>query len=222
MPDPEKKLPQDDLEAAAGDVLRGQVDRALEAGAAGWWSSLDESQKFAVGALGFAAAIGPIGQGLVAALGSLFKPAIPSSTQVEAVFWLFLITLPLAAGVLVFVLAAGRGPLGGVLAFTGGVTFIAGAAMASIAIPDKLGDFYCYADFSGGAIVYEQQCRDFDSLGFVTQTHDIAGSASGAPEVVGWAFVYVADARGFVMAMASVIAAVAAGYLIRREMDSNP
>ena len=97
---------------------------------------------------------------------------------------------------------------------TGGL--VGGVAMAGAGVPKDLGDFYCFADLSDQGISYESACRQFDTLGFVSNTYDKVGSPSGSPEIFQWAVIYTADARGMVMVLASIVASVALGYLIRR------
>src|SRR5215211_6789943 len=205
------------LNKSIGDVVQKQADRAIEAGLAGWWSRADEGQKIAVWALVAAAVVGPLGQGLLGLFGVLYEgPSLPSGKQVEAVAVLFLITLPVAAWVLAVVLLLGKMSGPGVLIAAGVVSYFGGVAMAGAGVPKDLGDFYCFADLSDQGISYESACRQFDTLGFVSNTYDKVGSPSGSPEIFQWAVIYTADARGMVMVLASIVASVALGYLIRR------
>jgi hypothetical protein len=202
--------------------LRGtaekQADKLIKKGLAGWWARADDAQKFGVVGLSVAAAIGPLGQGLAGGFGILFsEAALPSSKQLAAVAWLFVITLPVAAWILVVVLGFGKMPGGGLLALAAGAAVLAGWVMQSPSIPTKLGDLYCYASVNSSGAYYEQTCRDFDAAGFVSETYDKV-SPSGSLDVFGWAVAYTADARGLLMVVASIIAALSVSTLIRREM----
>ena len=204
----------------SGDGGLGEklADRAIHSGLRAWWENTDENQKVAITGLGVAAAIGPLGQGILASVGMLFsKAALPSSEQLQAVYWLFVITLPVAIGVALFVFLAGRVGVPVILIWVGPLTLAAGAAMASTPAPLALGDLYCYASYEGGLQVeYEDECRTFDTLGFTTRARPLVGSPSGGAQIWQWAVLYTADARGSAMVLASIIAAASGGYLVRR------
>ncbi len=86
------------LKDAGADAVEKQADSVVQAGLAGWWQRADEDSKAAVLMICAGAAIGPLGQGLLAGLGILFgDPALPSSKQIYAVFWLLVLTAPVAA-----------------------------------------------------------------------------------------------------------------------------
>ena len=153
--------------------------------------------------------------------GALFgKGSIPGSTQVEAVFWLLLITAPLAVFVIVAVSAFGHGPVLGVLAFAAVASVVVGGFMRYIDVPESLAGVYCYADVSSsGGVVYEEQCREFNNAGFYADNAQIVGNRSASPQIFASALAYTIDARGFLMAMASIMAGIGIGILIR---EYNP
>lgn len=65
------------------------ADEALDHTFSGWLARTDENQKLALVGLAFALALGPLGQGLLAAFGVLFdKAAVPNTQQIEATWWL--------------------------------------------------------------------------------------------------------------------------------------
>ena len=198
-------------------AVESQADAAIKRGLAGWWAQADEGQKFATAGLTAAAVLGPLGQGILAAFGVLFsEAALPSSKQIAAVFWLFVITLPVAAWILVVVLAVGKMAFPAVLVGAGIAAYLGGQLMSSPSIPQKVGDLYCYASLGSNGVHYESYCRDFDTAGFVSHTYDKVGKPSGSADIFGWAVAYTSDARGSIMVLASIIAAISAGYLIRR------
>jgi hypothetical protein len=96
----------------------------------------------------------------------------------------------------------------------GAAAYWGGMGLAEVGTPTALGDFYCYND----GVVLERECREFDSRGFASRTGGVVGTPSGSAEVVKWAFVYTADARGGLMAFCGLIAGLAGGYLVRREL----
>jgi hypothetical protein len=202
-------------------TIEKQADAAIKSGLAGWWARADENQKAAVVGLAVAAAIGPLGQGIAGAFGVLFKEAaLPSGKQVEAVFWLFLITLPVVAFILALMTLAGRMAGPAVLIAAGAASYFGGVWMASASIPDHLGDLYCYATLRSGGVHYEKACREFDTLGFLSHTQGSVGNPSKSADIFGWAAVYTADARGEVMLFAAIVGAIAGGYLLRRALES--
>jgi hypothetical protein len=201
--------------------LEGQAwkaaDRAVDKAGRSWWARADENQKLAVGALVAAAVVGPLGQGFLAAVKILYAPSIPSAQQLAAVLWLALLTLPVfgAAGALTYFFGRTSFPVLGIL--IGLAAYLGGMGLAELGTPTALGDFYCYND----GVVLEHECRAFDSLGFASRTRAYVGSPSGSTEVVKWAFVYTADARGGLMAFCGLIAGLAGGYLVRRELATD-
>lgn len=204
---------RDPLDEALGSKT---ADAAVQGAFGGWWSRADDNQKLAVSFLTASAVLGPLGMGLLAALKVLFSSAsIPSASQLTAVGWLFVITLPVAVGVLVFTALLGRVATVPLVAAVGAGVYFAGAGMATAGIPEHLGSFYCYAGFDGSGIAYEAACRTYDSLGFVRDAPRPQGAAT-TPEIFQWAIIYTAEARGAVMVMCSIVAAACVGYLIRR------
>lgn len=207
-----------DLQAILANGTKGVADTAIEGSTAGWLARADDNQKIALIGLAAAAAIGPAGQGILAALGALFKSAaVPSGDQLMAVTWLLVITAPVAAWCFVFALAAGRGSFASVLAIAGVAAYLGGVLLASLGIPAQLGDLYCFASFTPAGVEYEHACRAFDALGFLGKAAPYLGSPSGSAKIAEWAMVYVADARGSAMALAGILAGLSAGYLVRRE-----
>jgi hypothetical protein len=73
----------------------------------------------------------------------------------------------------------------------------------------------CFASLDSNGLYYEQACRTFDAVGFLQQTQPLVGSPSRSPEVFKWAVVYVAEARGIIMALCGIAGGTAAGYLCR-------
>lgn len=208
-----------DPSSLVADKLAELGDQALEQAGEGWLQRLDEHQRAALVTLLAALAIGPLGMGLLGMLDVLFGGAkVPGISQLEAVVALAVMTGPVFAwtGVLGFSIAKGvLTPV--VLGIASIAAYGAGALLAGMDVPATLGDFYCYAALNGSAIDYEQACRAFDGLGFLQQTAGIAGSPTRSPEVAQWAFLFVAEARGTVMAAAGAVAGAAAGYLAGRE-----
>ena len=210
------KRPPDILKKAGGDLLERGADAAVKHGLAGWWARADETQKTAVTLVSAAAALGPLGQGILATLGILFAaPELPSAKQLYAVAWLLAITLPVAAFAVVCVVSFGKAPTPAVLAVAG-ICSVAGAAvMTNSGIPEQLAGVYCYADFQDGP-VYEEQCREFNAEGFIAENARNVGSPSRSPGIFASAVAYTADARGTVMVVASLMASIGIGMLIRR------
>ena len=202
-----------------GSLLEGGADKLLDHTFKGWLSRTDESQKFALVALAAALALGPLGQGLLAALGVLFDDAsIPSTQQVEATWWLVLITLPIALPVFVCVAFWGRWSTGGI-ALAVGLCVIWGVSQQD-AVDTQRGNLYCYAELNGLEAGYESTCRDFDQRGFVSDASRIHGPPEAtAGLLAGLAFSYTADSRGLLMALCGVVAAASIGYLVRRQME---
>jgi hypothetical protein len=206
-----------DSEKLTIDLAKRGSDRAIEAVLEGPWARLDENQKIAVALLAVAAALGPLGQGIAAALGLLFKSAvIPNTEQIVAVIWLFVIAAPVAIAALMFGALAGRIPAPGLFIALGIGSYLGGMFLAGADIPAQLGDLYCFASFEPGGIEYRHACRAFDALGFLDKARPYLGSPSGASQVLGWAWVYTTDARGTAMVASAAIGGVSAGYLIRR------
>jgi hypothetical protein len=207
---------QPDPQDLSGIVL----DTAAKHGLAGWWARADEEQQGAVVLLSAAAALGPLGQGLLAAFRKLFSaPELLSGQQIEAVVWLAIITIPLFGFVAVGTAMLGHWPTPGVLIVAGAVAVASVTVVSGMSVPQQLGDLYCYAGAGPhGEIVYEHQCHTFDSQGFLAENEPRVGNPSASLGILGSSAIYVADARGFFMAVASVLAAVGVGLLIRREL----
>lgn len=212
-------------------TLRTPVSRWSRTRPAGWpttrsrrlvraGSRAPTTTRLALTALLGAAALGPGGQGILAALGILFgNAAIPDTRQLEAVGWLILLTLPLAGWC--FVVAAAHGnSLATVLVGAGVVAYVAGAFLAATPLPAQLGDLYCYAAFTSEGVEYQKACRAFDALGFLHASKPYLGSPSGSGKIAEWALVYLADARGSAMALAGAVAGAAMGYLTKRQLTS--
>ena len=211
----EKKQGQQGLDS----LLERGGDKALEHTFKGWLSRADDNQKFALIALAFALALGPLGQGLLAALGVLFNDAsIPSTVQLEATFWLILITLPIALPVFVCVAYWGRLSLYG-MAFVVALCVFWGVSQQDY-VNTQRGDVYCYAELHGLETTYESECREFNQRGFASDASQIHGPPPAAAGMLaGLAFSYTAEARGFLMAFCGVVAAASIGYLVRRQME---
>jgi hypothetical protein len=137
------------------------------------------------------------------------------------VFWLLLITAPLATFVIVAVAAFGHGPLGGVLAFAAFAAVLVGGVMRGVDVPESLAGVYCYADVTpSGEVVYERECREFNNAGFYAENAPIVGNRSASPQILASAFLYTVDARGYLMAFASLAAGIGIGILIREQARS--
>lgn len=184
-------------------------DQAVAAIAGGWYARADDGQKFAVALVAAAAVLGPLGQGLLAALETLYSSKLPSAEQVEAVFWLAVLTLPVFAAAAAGLYFAGRLASGAVLAVAALAAVGGFYAMVAFGVPTHLGDVYCYND----GRVLERTCRDFDEWGFTSRV----SSADSPTEILSIAYVYTADARGGLMAACGVVAGLGCGYLARRE-----
>ena len=200
-----------------GEIGEKVADKALTTALKGWWSRRTDVQKLATGLIAFAIAIGPAGEGFFAAIGALYNNKIPSTKQVEAVFWLLWIALPIPAFILVGFLAAGRVSGGAALVLAGaaclGAAFVYGGP-----VPNKLAGLYCYADTRGGKIIYEEKCREFNKLGFVADNAARVGRPTEAGKIFGSALAYTKDARGDVMTFAAVLASLGVGLLIRKDL----
>ncbi len=193
------------------DGLNKFADHAVKAASAGWWSTASSAQKLAVAALVGAACLGPLGQGLAGLFRALYSPQVPSAQQVLGVFLLALLTLPVFASFVVGVGFAGRPLNGPVTLLMMGLVAVVGAALTRHLAFDSLRDFYCY---NNGAVL-EHQCRDFNYVAFNSAAAASGGGPAGAVSIIGNAFLYTADARGIVMAVAGLIGGVGAGMLIR-------
>jgi hypothetical protein len=199
-------------------VLRKGADKAIEAGLKGWWSRRSPYQKGAIGLISFGLAIGPLGQGVLAAFGALFNDKIPNSTQVEALVWLLWITAPLAAFVVTCVWLARRrtNPVG-ILLVAGAASVLTAWVVFASGTPKELAGVYCYADVQGTQVIYEQQCRDFNSWGFIAENAPRIGHSDSANIGVS-AFVFTIDARGQLMAFAAFLASVGVGVLLPKDV----
>jgi hypothetical protein len=221
----------DSLRKKGEEQAQSAADDAMKKSTKGWLARADSEQKFALYALGFALAIGPLGQGVVAATGGLFKEAsVPSTQQLKAVGWLFLIAAPVAFPVLTATLMSsvrGRGAQyqGRTILFAAAFAALLGAGVAGGAQNNLAGDVYCYAEAHGLQVTYEKECRAFNTLGFDTAVLE-ANQKTGNPyakagSILMFAAIFTIDARGAVMVIAAVIAAYAVGYLIRREYEAG-
>jgi hypothetical protein len=196
--------------------VRKGADKAVKAGLSGWWAKRSSTEQAATALIGVALAIGPLGQGLLAAFGALFKDEIPSSKQIEALIWLLWITLPLAAFVFIVVWLPGKAAMP-VTLIVAGIAALAGAYLTkNTGAPTKLAGIYCYAEASGGRVVYEQQCRDFNNAGFIAENAPRVGNPSQSPQIYSSALAYTVDARGSVMAFAAILAAIGLGLIARQ------
>jgi|GEM_PF-3352818 len=201
----------------AGDALRDLTDKVAEPSLKRWWSRRSTTERWAMGAIALAIAIGPLGQGLPAGFGALFDDKIPSSKQLEALLWLLWIALPLVAFILVVVVLAGR-ISGGTVAILAGIAAVSAAAVVEHSpAPKQLAGLYCYADARDGSVLYEQECREFNTSGFIAENEPRMGNPSSATEIYASAVAYTADARGTIMALSAILASVGVGLLIRRQ-----
>lgn len=200
-------------------MLDDAANEALQKGLAGWFSRLDGAEKWALVGLGVALALGPLGLGLAAAFGALFeKPAIPNTQQIEATWWLLWITLPVATPVFLAVAFGGRGY--DQVIFLAVILCIFWAVGQQETINTKRGDLYCYAELDERGVAYEPLCRDFNEYGFVSDASRVTGPpAARASLLTAVAFGYTVDARGLVMALSGILAAVCLGYLARRQTE---
>lgn len=205
---------------AGNDPLRAGADRVVKAGLSGWWERRTDAQQTACAFVSLALAIGPLGQGFLGAVEALYSSAIPSSTQLEAVVWLAVITAPLFAFVFVLVALIGKAATPGVLIGAGVAAFAGSFIVSGVSAGDQLAGVYCFADFTDGRIVYEEVCRQFNDVGFRAETAPYVGNPSGAPSIFSSALAYTVDARGALMATSSMLAAIGLGALAREQVDS--
>lgn len=210
---------KDQTGGGGGSLLEKGADEVLDHTFKGWLSRTDESQKAALVGLAFALALGPLGQGLAAAFGVLFDEAsIPSTQQLEATWWLVVITLPVALPVFVCVAFWGRWSQGAIAAVV--IACVIWAVGQQDTVNTQRGNLYCYAELNGLEASYESKCRKFDQYGFLSDAQRIQGPPQArAGLLTGLAFAYTADARGALMAVCGVIAAICLGYLVRRQME---
>jgi hypothetical protein len=211
-------LPENDhFNDALGEIRKKAENKVAKAALGGWWSEADDGKKLAVGALVGAATLGPLGQGFLAAIAKLYTRELPSAEQIKAVFWLAVLTLPvfLAAVAGMFFLGKIYTPV--VLGLAAAAAILGGVVMDKAAVPATLKDVYCYND----GRVLEHQCRQFNEAGFQRSTTAAGGGVNGWSRDLGYAFTYVADARGSLMAVSGVVGGLAAGYLVRREWAST-
>jgi len=87
--------------------------------------------------------------------------------------------------------------------------------MINSPVPDRLAGVYCYAGLSGGQVVYEEQCREFNNAGFYAENAPKAGSPSASADIFSSAVAYTVDARGVLMAFASILASIGLGLIVR-------
>jgi len=193
------------------DLFRKGADRAVAAGLRGWWDARSEKERVATALIAAGLAIGPLGQGLLGAASALYSNAMPGSKQLEAVWWLFILTGPLAVFCFVFAVTVSKHAapaVAGGLAAVGAV--LTSMVLTGAAVPSKLAGLYCYA--APGS--YEHQCRVFDHAGFVADNASRA-NPTGAMEVFGSAVAYTVDARGSFMALSAIVVFGALGWLAR-------
>ena len=174
-----------------------------------WWKSLSSNEQTAWGALFAAAAIGPLGMGILAALGNLYSGKVPTADQFEAVLLLAVLTAPVFLGLATLVALAHHGAPSFIWA--GAAAVLGGWVTSTLGPATSLGKFYCYRSFD----TLEHACRVFDQAGFQLDAASAGGGPTGGARILGFAFVYVADARGALMAICGVVAGLAVGYLIR-------
>ena len=199
------------------DLVGKGADKVVKTGLEGWWAARNETEKIATGLIAAALALGPLGQGILAATGALFAAGdVPTSKQIEALFWLLWITAPLAAFVVAVVWLPGKVANGGVSLIIAGAASVAAAwlTMASEA-PKSLAGVYCYANFQGGGVAYEEQCRAFNNAGFIADNTPRVGNPSASVDIFSSAVAYTADARGTAMALAAILASIGVGMLFR-------
>jgi hypothetical protein len=214
--EPRTKRPA--LDGLRDDLVAKGADHAIEAGLKGWWKQRTEIEKVATGLIASGVAIGPLGLGLLGAVAALYKDAIPSTEQIKAVWWLLLITAPLAAFVIVAIWITGRfGPIPVGLGAAAVAAVLASSAMSHSVIPTKLAGLYCAAEISGNGVVYQDECEKFDYAGFVGENASRAGP-SGAVNVLSSAVAYTVDARGSIMAFAALLVSGGLGLLLREHV----
>ncbi len=194
------------------DRINSSIDELTKRQRETWWHGLSGEERLAWSVLVLAGLVGPLGMGVMAALGQLYRGGVPSINQFEAVALLAIVAAPVFLGASVLLLTA---RLGAVAFMWAAMAALAGgAATSSLGPTTSLGNFYCYRSFS----VSEHACRVFDQAGFAQSAHAAGGGPSGGARVLGFAVAYTADARGLLMAVCGVVAGLAAGYLIRQVM----
>jgi hypothetical protein len=117
----------------------------------------------------------------------------------------------------VFSFVLGRTTGHGLLAFPALAAILAVGAMgkATDAVGGRIAGFYCYND----GTVLEEQCRQFNAAGFYATAQ--VGSPAQNADLLGKAFLFTVDARGFVIAFCGLVAGLCAGYLVRRSSEST-
>jgi hypothetical protein len=191
------------------ELFDEHADRVFQ----GWFARQSSDRKVAVGALLLSALVGVVGMPVVEAIMTAAKPQLDGKT-IAAVLWLAVLTLPLFGYLTVLVWGLGRGHIATVVGLATLAALLGGWFLAEAGVPARIGDLYCFASFDSGGLYYEQECRAFDHLGFVAHT-DGSLTPARAPEFFGWLLVYVADARGSVMALCGVVGGIASGFLLR-------
>jgi hypothetical protein len=221
-PAADRKDPMDDVRDLVKDaktpaeILDHAKDKVAEKVLGGWWSQRSDTEKVATALLITGAALGPLGQGLLAVVGQLYVDAIPTAKQIEATGLLLWLTLPVAAFLIVIVAVPGKHGSFPVALILAGIASVASASLTYAShAPNRLADFYCFADASNGVIVYEHQCRSFNTAGFVTENVSRLGSPSRSADILSSAVAYTSDARGSLMVVAGILAAVGIGLLFR-------
>lgn len=179
--------------------------------------ALDPEKRFAWSALFGAAAVGVVGVPLLTVI--LDQGGAPTAKNIAASFWLFVITLPVAAAVALAVYICMSPPKAGpaqllgacALLALGAVTVMNGAIESA---GGSLADFYCYND----GLTYENACRAFDEQGLADTP---VGSPAQNAQFLANVLVLITLARGWVMVACGIVAGWAAGYLARRAADGS-
>jgi hypothetical protein len=191
-----------------GDVNK-HIDKATQRPRETWWRSLSSDEQLAWGALFAAGGIGPLGMSFMAAFGTLYSGKVPSADQFEAVLLLTVLTAPVFLGLTALIALARYGAMA--FLWAGLAATAGGYVTSSVGPATSLGNFYCYRSLT----TLEHACRAFDQAGFQIAVGASGGGPTGGARILGFAFVYTADARGAIMALCGVVAGCAAGYLIR-------
>lgn len=195
--------------------LNEQIDKRTEAQRTGWWRALSSEERLAWGAIFAAAAVGPLGMSILAALGNLYSDKVPSSSQFQAAILLAVLTAPIFFGLATLIALANRGALA--FMWAGAAAVGGGWVTSSLGPATKLGDFYCYRSLD----TLEHACRAFDQAGFQLAAASAGGGPSGGAHILGFAFMFTADARGFLMTVCGAVAGLAAGYLVLRKSQES-
>lgn len=195
----------------------GAVDKLFGKRIEEKFRALDPERRLAWSALFGAAAIGVVGMPLVSVI--LDQGGAPTAKNIAASFWLFIITLPVAAAVALAVYFSMSPPKAGPVQILAGCALLALGAVTVMngaieSAGGSLADFYCYNDGQ----TYETACRAFDEQG-------LADTPLGGPErnaqFLANVLVLITLARGWVMVACGIVAGWATGYLARRAADGS-